>query len=155
MPEKPNIQLSIEPIYSIGAAANLVGVSVQTLRLYEAEGLVLPFKKSSLHRLYSEVDIERIRCIRKMINEEKIGIAGIQHINALIPCWEIVSCSQKDRAHCEAFRNHTKACWTFDHPKNSCDARDCRSCPVYKESFDCTKIKNRIIEITEKYESTL
>lgn len=149
------IQNQDTPLYSISTAAKMLGISVHTVRMYERAGLILPFQKESSHRLYSQSDIERLKCIRRAINEDKIGIAGIQRIHALIPCWEIVNCSQQDRKHCEAFRNHTKACWTFNHPKNSCETRDCRSCPVYKEAFDCTKIKNRIIGITEKYESTL
>ncbi|MDP2207725.1 MAG: MerR family DNA-binding transcriptional regulator, partial [Bacteroidota bacterium] len=48
MSEKTYISSSNEPVYSIGTAADLVGLSVQMLRLYEAEGLILPFKKSSL-----------------------------------------------------------------------------------------------------------
>ena len=143
------------PLHSISTTAKMLGISVHTVRMYERAGLILPFQKESSHRLYSQSDIERLKCIRRAINEDKIGIAGIQHIHALIPCWDIVSCSQKDREYCEAYRNHTKACWTFEHPKNSCVMRECRTCPVYKESIDCTKIKNRIIGITEKYESTL
>lgn len=143
------------PLFSISTTAKMLGISVHTLRMYERAGLILPFQKESSHRLYSHVDIERLKCIRRAINEDKISIAGIQRIHALLPCWEIVSCSHKDRKHCEAYRNFSQACWTFDHPNDTCKERECRSCPVYKESFDCTKIKNRIIEITEKYESTL
>ncbi len=144
------IQNPDTPIYPIRTAAKMLGISVYTLRMYERAGLILPFQKESSHRLYSDTDIERLKCIRRAINEEKISIAGIQRIQALIPCWEIVQCSQRDRNQCEAFRNHTQACWTFNHLKNKCKKRNCRSCPVYKEFIDCSKIKNKIIELTEK-----
>lgn len=143
------------PSLPISAAARLLGISVHTVRMYERAGLIVPYQKKSNHRLYSRSDIERIRCIRRAINEDKISIAGLQRILALIPCWDVANCSNADRENCEAFRNHTRACWTFDHPDNGCSARDCRACPVYRESIDCASVKNRIIGITEKYESTI
>ncbi len=42
-----------EPIYPIRTAAKLLNISVHTLRMYEKENLILPFKKSTSHRLYS------------------------------------------------------------------------------------------------------
>ena len=68
------------PVYTIGTAAKMLSVSVQTLRLYEHEGLILPFKTPGNQRMYSPEDIERLRCIRKMINEEKISIDGRGHL---------------------------------------------------------------------------
>ena len=58
------------------------------------------------------MDLERIKCIRKAINEDKMGIEGISRMLALIPCWAIVNCSEKDRKNCEAFDRYTKPCWT-------------------------------------------
>lgn len=98
------------PIYSIGEVADRLGISVQLLRLYEAEGLILPFKKSSRHRLYSEFDISRIECIRKMINEEEISIIGIKRILSLIPCWAIKYCSEKERDGCLAYTGSVEPC---------------------------------------------
>ncbi len=141
MPKKSYIQLSNEPVYSIGTAADLVGLSVQTLRLYEAEGLVLPYKKSSQHRLYSESDIERIRCIRKMINEEKISIVGIKRLLALIPCWAIKNCPKEAKENCRAFTDHTQPCWLQKQTSNGCDNSACRLCPVYLKVSNCASLK--------------
>ncbi|MDE3059313.1 MAG: MerR family transcriptional regulator, partial [Bacteroidota bacterium] len=47
-------------------AAQLVGISVHTLRMYEIEGLIIPFKKDSGQRLYSDLDVERLKCLRKV-----------------------------------------------------------------------------------------
>ena len=69
-----------EPIYPIRTAAKLLNISVHTLRMYEKENLILPFKKSTNHRLYSKSDIERIECIRNAIKEDKISINGIKFI---------------------------------------------------------------------------
>jgi predicted site-specific integrase-resolvase len=40
-----------EPVFSISTAAKLLDVSVHTLRMYEREGLIIPFKKDSSQRL--------------------------------------------------------------------------------------------------------
>ncbi len=79
-----------EPIYPISTAAKLLGISVHTLRMYEKEGLIIPHKKDTNQRAYSENDLNRLRCIRQGINEHKISINGIKSIYSLIPCWEII-----------------------------------------------------------------
>ena len=53
-----------EPIFPISAAAKLLNISVHTLRMYERNGLFVPFKKLTHQRLFSKSDIERIECIR-------------------------------------------------------------------------------------------
>ena len=65
---------SAKPVYTISTAARLLGISIPTLRMYENEGLIIPFKKSSRHRLYSDADLERIRCLRRSINGNKMGL---------------------------------------------------------------------------------
>ena len=136
------------PTYSIGEVAEMLGVSVQILRLYEERGLVLIQKSTGNQRFYTQDDIERIRCIRKAINEEKISMAGIQRIFSLIPCWKIVGCSEEHRSKCMSFNGYTLPCWSYDHKKNPCAALDCRSCEVYKMSSDCHKIKQSIINLS-------
>ncbi len=147
MSKKTYINTSNEPTYTIGAAANLIGVSVQMLRQYESEGLVLPFKKSSLHRLYSEADIERIRCIRKMISEEKISIVGIKRMLALIPCWAIKNCSKEDRQTCKAFTDYTQPCWLQKETSNGCENSNCRLCPVYLKVSNCASLKQILNQV--------
>ena len=133
-----------EPLFPISVTAKLLDISVHTLRMYEREGLILPFKKKTNHRLYSEADIERISCIRRAINEHKISIAGIKTIYSLIPCWQIVKCSEEDRNNCEAFTSHTKPCWSYNHKNNICENINCRECSVYKDFSECKKIKESI-----------
>lgn len=136
-----------KPVYTISVTADLLGISVHTLRMYEREGLVIPFKKDSGHRLYSDSDVERLRCIRKTINENKISIAGIKTIYSFIPCWKITNCSENERANCPAYTAHSSPCWTFEHKTNLCSSRVCRECSVYRDFSDCTKIKNLINQI--------
>jgi len=139
-----------EPLYSISTAAKLLSISVHTLRMYEREGLIIPFKKESRHRLFSQSDIQRVICIRHAINNSKISIAGIQTIFSLIPCWEMKGCTQKERMNCKAFNNHSKPCWMFRHIDNSCSEKGCRECVVYKDYAECGKIKESIINLSGK-----
>ncbi|MEJ5351047.1 MAG: MerR family transcriptional regulator [Melioribacteraceae bacterium] len=137
-----------EPIFPISAAAKLLNISVHTLRMYEREGLIIPFKKESNQRLYSKSDLERIECIRKAINESKISINGIKTLYSLIPCWEVVKCSIKDRKNCKAYKGHSEPCWSYEHPKTICEKRDCRECDVYQKYTQCSEIKELIKSIS-------
>ncbi len=100
-----------KPIYPIRIAAKLLNISVHTLRMYEKEKLILPYKKLTSHRLYSESDIDRIKCIRTAINEFKISINGIKTIYSMMPCWEVMQCGNEERSKCGAYINHSGPCW--------------------------------------------
>jgi MerR family transcriptional regulator/heat shock protein HspR len=139
---------AISPAYPIGFVAEKLGISVETIRLYERQGLILVTKSEGRQRLFSDSDIERLKCIRHAINEEKISIAGIRHMLALIPCWDIVGCSKTHRQRCKAFVEHSQPCWSFDHLKNPCASLECKECAVYRMSNDCSTIKKSISEIT-------
>lgn len=139
--------ISTKPVYTISTAARLLGISIPTLRMYEKEGLIIPFKKSSSHRLYSDLDIERVKCLRNTINGNKMGIESIRRMLALIPCWAIVKCSEKDRERCDAYSGYTKPCWMYKHSNNTCSERDCRECEVYNSFGDCSSIKLKLKEL--------
>jgi MerR family transcriptional regulator, heat shock protein HspR len=133
-----------KPVYTISAAAGLLQISVHTLRMYEKEGFIIPFKKESNQRLYSQIDIDRINCIRDAINNKKISINGIKMMYSLIPCWEIINCSKKDRKKCDAYNEHSRACWSYAHLNNECGERNCRDCDVYNKYSQCHEIKELI-----------
>lgn len=138
------------PVYSIGTVARMLGISVFTLRMYEREGLILIRKSDTNHRRYSQNDIERLKCIRRAISEQKVGIAGIQVIYSLIPCWSITKCSEQDRAQCESFKGHSRPCWSYRHANNTCAERACIDCIVYRNFSDCGKVKQSIVEASQK-----
>ncbi len=139
-----------EPIYSISTAAKLLGISIPTLRVYEKEGLIIPFKTEGNQRHYSQADLERVECIRRAINEKKISINGIKAIYSLIPCWEVVNCSQEDRAVCGAYNSEDQPCWTFAHPNTICENKSCRECEVYTNYSNCGTIKGLLKNIIGK-----
>ena len=68
------------PVYMIGIAAELAGVHPQTLRIYERRQLVEPQRTQGNTRLYSEADIERLRLIQQLTQEEGINLSGVVRI---------------------------------------------------------------------------
>jgi MerR family transcriptional regulator/heat shock protein HspR len=68
------------PRYMISIAAELVGMHPQTLRLYEQRGLVRPQRSAGNTRLYSDVDVERLRLIHRLTNEIGLNLAGVERV---------------------------------------------------------------------------
>jgi MerR family transcriptional regulator/heat shock protein HspR len=132
------------PQHPIGTVAKKLGISVETIRLYERRGLILATKTEGNQRLFSQSDIERLQCIRGAINEHKISIEGIRRIQSFVPCWEHIGCTKVQQANCPAFHRPDAGCWTYKHKQNSCADRECRNCTVYQLSGDCDKIKSLI-----------
>jgi MerR family transcriptional regulator/heat shock protein HspR len=68
------------PRYTISVAAELVGMHQQTLRMYEAKGLVRPQRTPGNTRRYSEADLERLRLIQRLTTELGLNLAGVEHV---------------------------------------------------------------------------
>jgi MerR family transcriptional regulator, heat shock protein HspR len=68
------------PRYMISVAAELVGMHPQTLRMYESRGLVRPARTPGGTRLYSELDVDRLRLIQKLTTELGLNLAGVDHV---------------------------------------------------------------------------
>ena len=68
------------PRYMISIAAELVGMHPQTLRIYEARGLVRPKRTPGNTRLYSDADLERLRLIQRLTTELGLNLAGVEHV---------------------------------------------------------------------------
>jgi MerR family transcriptional regulator/heat shock protein HspR len=68
------------PRYMISVAADLVGMHPQTLRIYETKGLVRPRRTPGNTRLYSEVDLERLRLIQRLTGELGLNLAGVETV---------------------------------------------------------------------------
>lgn len=71
------------PRYMISIAAELVGMHPQTLRIYEAKGLVRPQRTGGNTRLYSEADLERLRAIQRLTTELGLNLAGVERVLTL------------------------------------------------------------------------
>ena len=68
------------PRYMISVAADLVGMHPQTLRIYEQKGLVRPQRTAGNTRLYSELDIDRLRLIQRLTTEIGLNLAGVERV---------------------------------------------------------------------------
>lgn len=68
------------PVYMIGVAAELAGVHPQTLRIYERKQLVQPSRSPGGTRMYSDADIERLRLIQRLTQDEGVNLAGVMRI---------------------------------------------------------------------------
>ena len=130
-----------EPGFPIGVVARKFNISVHTLRLYEAEGLILPYKTKTNRRMYSQADMHRIACIREMLDKKGLNLAGIKWILSLMPCWELLPCSMQERKSCDAFSNSTIPCWMVKKKAEKCQNLECRDCHVYQSLAKCNNFK--------------
>src|SRR5207244_2439686 len=67
-------------LYVISVAADLAGVHPQTLRIYERKGLLSPQRTAGNTRRYSERDVERLRQIQRLTQDEGVNLAGVRII---------------------------------------------------------------------------
>ena len=67
-------------VYTMAVASRLTGMHPQTLRKYERLGLVRPARTIGSMRLYSHDEIERLRFIKRLVEESGVNLAGVQHL---------------------------------------------------------------------------
>jgi len=70
-------------VFMISVAAELAEMHPQTLRMYEARGLIEPSRSPKGTRLYSQADVERLRRIQRMTVELGLNLAGVERVIAL------------------------------------------------------------------------
>lgn len=66
------------PVYVISVAADLAELHPQTLRAYEREGLLSPARTEGGTRRYSRRDVERLRFIRTLTQDQGLNLAGVR-----------------------------------------------------------------------------
>ena len=67
-------------VFMISVAAELANMHPQTLRTYEARGLIAPQRSPRGTRLYSQDDVERLRRIQEMTAELGLNLAGVERV---------------------------------------------------------------------------
>jgi MerR family transcriptional regulator/heat shock protein HspR len=67
-------------VFMISVAAELADMHPQTLRMYEARGLIEPKRSPKGTRLYSHDDVERLRKIQEMTSELGMNLAGVERV---------------------------------------------------------------------------
>jgi MerR family transcriptional regulator/heat shock protein HspR len=77
------VEVSIDEeqgVFMISVAAELADMHPQTLRIYEARGLINPKRSPRNTRLYSQRDVERLRRIQQMTAEGGLNLAGVETV---------------------------------------------------------------------------
>jgi MerR family transcriptional regulator/heat shock protein HspR len=69
-----------EDLFFISMAARLLGMHPQTLRKYERLGLVQPTRTIGSMRVYSRDELERLKLIKRLVEDGGINLAGVQRL---------------------------------------------------------------------------
>ena len=89
-------------VFMISVAAELAEMHPQTLRMYEARGLIQPKRSPKNTRLYSHTDVERLRRIQAMTAEQGLNLAGVETV------LELETRLEEMRAELRAMRERTE-----------------------------------------------
>jgi MerR family transcriptional regulator/heat shock protein HspR len=163
--KKKDGQLSNGTI-KIGAVAKMFGVSVDLLRLYEREGLLIPLKSPKGTRYFTVHDFLWIGTILRLVREARLNFAGIRRLLALIPCWETRQCGHVRRCGCAVAADPSRPCWNhrpLSPVRQNCAAelpasngsksvsseilaavpsgQDCYFCPVYRSAASFENVR--------------
>ena len=71
------------PVFLVSTAARLAGMHPQTLRTYDRLGLVVPRRATGRGRRYSIRDIQKLKLIQYLSQDEGINLVGVRHILTL------------------------------------------------------------------------
>ena len=140
---------NLDPLYTLSVASKLSNTPAHSIRQYIDKGLILPFRTDTNRHLFSNVDILRLKCIRKYLDEQGLNIAGINALFSLVPCWIIKPCSEEDRINCDAYSSVSHPCWQASQKGPKCKNSDCRVCEVYQLPEKCINLKDFIKKITQ------
>ncbi|HSG67523.1 MAG TPA: helix-turn-helix domain-containing protein [Bacteroidales bacterium] len=119
-----------DPVYTLGVASRLSGVPIHSIRQYIDKGLLLPYKTETNRNLFSEIDVERLRIIKKYM-EQGLNVAGIRSLYAQIPGFIIKPCNRKDCDKCLSSKTSDLPCWMVEKKDDLCSHKECRTCAVY------------------------
>ena len=143
-----------DPVISIGVFAERAGLSISAIRKYESEGLLLAHRTDSGHRLFSHEDLRRVATIHHLIQDLGLNIEGIRRLNALLPCWDLLPCSEEKRRACVAYLDTTRPCWTIKGLACAPQGNECRQCIVYRLGTMCTEDIKHLLHDPDECRST-
>jgi len=85
-------------LYLISVAARMLGMHPQTLRKYERLGLVLPSRTIGSMRLYSRSELDRLKVIKRLVDDGGINLAGVQRLLSIADVVERIRPLMRDGA---------------------------------------------------------
>jgi MerR family transcriptional regulator, heat shock protein HspR len=71
-------------LFFISMAARMLGMHPQTLRKYERLGLVQPTRTIGSMRLYSRDELQRLKLIKRLVDDGGINLAGVQRLLSIV-----------------------------------------------------------------------
>ena len=72
--------MAMPDLFLISMAARMLGMHPQTLRKYERLGLIQPSRTLGSMRLYSRDELERLKLIKRLVDDGGINLAGVQRL---------------------------------------------------------------------------
>jgi MerR family transcriptional regulator/heat shock protein HspR len=91
--------MALDPeIYFISMAARMLGMHPQTLRKYERLGLIRPSRTIGSMRVYSRDELERLKVIKRLVDDAGINLAGIQRLLSIAEVMQRIRPLMRDEA---------------------------------------------------------
>jgi MerR family transcriptional regulator/heat shock protein HspR len=87
-----------EDVYFISIAARMLGMHPQTLRKYERLGLVQPSRTIGSMRLYSREELDRLKAIKRLVDDGGINLAGVQRLLSIAEIVQRIRPLMRDEA---------------------------------------------------------
>ena len=85
-------------LYFISVAARMLGMHPQTLRKYERLGLVRPSRTIGSMRLYSRGELDRLKMIKRLVDDAGINLAGVQRLLSIAEVVQRIRPLMRDEA---------------------------------------------------------
>src|SRR5436189_6365587 len=85
-------------LFFISVAARMLGMHPQTLRKYERLGLVQPNRTIGSMRLYSRDELERLKAIKRLVDDAGINLAGVQRLLSIAEVVQRIRPMMRDEA---------------------------------------------------------
>jgi MerR family transcriptional regulator/heat shock protein HspR len=138
----------------IGTVAQHFNVSVDLLRLYEREGLLIPMKSHRGTRYFTEHDYLWIGTILRLVREARLNFAGIRHLLAMLPCWKIRNCGFESRRNCPVISDASRPCWANRAVCPVVSSQDCYFCQVYRSAPSCESFRALLAGVADRQGDT-
>ncbi|MEW5978087.1 MAG: MerR family transcriptional regulator [Acidobacteriota bacterium] len=116
------------PLFSIGVVADLLKVADQTLRVYEKSGLIKPSRRNR-DRYYSTNDVVWLKCLRRFIRQDGLGLKAIERLIKTVPCYELSPC--EECCDCTAYLRRSIPCWESAARQSQAHGQFCCHCETY------------------------
>jgi MerR family transcriptional regulator/heat shock protein HspR len=96
--QKTDLAAVNQDLFFISVAARMLGMHPQTLRKYERLGLIQPTRTIGSMRLYSRDELERLKVIKRLVDDGGINLAGVQRLLSIAEVVQRIRPMMRDEA---------------------------------------------------------